>query len=541
MTDGRFIQEFEVVLKGRTEKELSAAFEAGRQAYNALLGEGLRRLELMRESHAFRDACAMRRGRKRTAAFRGLRERFGLRRYDLYYWGSRKVTRSWLGTHLDAHVVQTLAGRAHTAVIKFGVGRAGRPRFKGMQHLDSLEGESNRQGLRYSAGMLIWRDRRYRLRIDGASARVQHALGSPLQRVRLVRRRIRGRTRYFAQLVCCGDPYRSPDRRRGTGLVGIDPGPRVFAIVAPKVAALVDIAEPREHVRGAIRRIDRALDRRRRAANPTNYDSKGRGIQGRRRWHRSRAYETARIKLADLLRVRAAARRNAHGRLANAILALGDDVRIERNTYRSFQRNFGRSVASAGPGMFVDLLVRKAANAGADVHVVPTTTRLSQTCHGCGARVFKPRAQRTHSCPCGIGPVQRDLYSAFLLTMTKYDRSRSCWVLDADQAEDAWTGARLRLPAASRPMTVTAFCSAIVEQAASGALRGADPQGTERLAGEAHAKQGEAWNDVADKARVQESLAGRGRSESESLRALALGSSTDDHVERLMEAAPTST
>ncbi|HYB02168.1 MAG TPA: AAA family ATPase, partial [Ktedonobacteraceae bacterium] len=34
--------------------------------------------------------------------------------------------------------------------------------------------------------------------------------------------------------------------------------------------------------------------------------------------------------------------------------------------------------------------------------------------HGCGRYVKKPLSQRLHQCQCGIGPVQRDLYSAFL-------------------------------------------------------------------------------------------------------------------------------
>lgn len=538
MESERFTHEFEVVLEGRVEKELAAAFEVGRHAYNALLGEGLRRVQLMCESRAFLEASRMPRGRDRTAAFRRLREHFGLVRYDLYYWGSRKLTRQWLGHHLDAHVVQTLAARAHTAAIKFCVGAAGRPRFKGRNQLDSLEGESNRQGLRYLRGLLVWRDRRYRLRIDSSDARAQHALSCPIQRVRLVRRRIRGHTRYFAQLVCRGQPLGRGDRAQPSGVIGIDPGPRIFAIHAPHISALVDLSQPRETTRSAIRRLERALDRKRRAANPTNYDARGQGIKGRRQWIRSRGFERDRGKLTDLLRVRAATRRNAHGRLANAILSIGNDIRIERNTYRSFQRNFGRSVGSAGPGTFVKLLVRKAANAGAQGHLVPTTTRLSQTCHGCGKRAFKPRGQRIHSCECGVGPVQRDLYSAFLLTMTTYDRSRSCWRLDADQARSAWSGARLRLPAASKPIAITAFCAAVAEQAASGALLGASLKGIERLAGEVHAMQGEAWDDVAEQARVQESPAGRGHAVHMPSAAVC-GLSSDHHVEE-PQALPTS-
>jgi hypothetical protein len=46
---------------------------------------------------------------------------------------------------------------------------------------------------------------------------------------------------------------------------------------------------------------------------------------------------------------------------------------------------------------------------------VPTcTTKLSQFCHGCGKTLKKPLSLRFHQCQCGLGPVQRDLYSAFL-------------------------------------------------------------------------------------------------------------------------------
>src|SRR5260370_539839 len=65
--------------------------------------------------------------------------------------------------------------------------------------------------------------------------------------------------------------------------------------------------------------------------------------------------------------------------------------------------------------MFIDHLKRTVASTGGTLHEVPTrTTKLSQYCHGCGTFVPKPLSQRMHQCPCGIGPVQRDLYSAFL-------------------------------------------------------------------------------------------------------------------------------
>src|SRR5260221_5652991 len=65
--------------------------------------------------------------------------------------------------------------------------------------------------------------------------------------------------------------------------------------------------------------------------------------------------------------------------------------------------------------MFNELLRRTVASTGGTLREVPTrTTKLSQFCHGCSKTLKKPLAQRWHQCACGVGPVQRDLYSAFL-------------------------------------------------------------------------------------------------------------------------------
>ncbi|HTD19305.1 MAG TPA: AAA family ATPase, partial [Ktedonobacteraceae bacterium] len=76
---------------------------------------------------------------------------------------------------------------------------------------------------------------------------------------------------------------------------------------------------------------------------------------------------------------------------------------------------------------------------------VPTrSSKLSQFCHGCGRWVKKPLSQRFHQCACGIGPVQRDLYSAFLAAyLDPADPIPSC-----AQYVIPWEGAEARLQAA---------------------------------------------------------------------------------------------
>jgi hypothetical protein len=97
------------------------------------------------------------------------------------------------------------------------------------------------------------------------------------------------------------------------------------------------------------------------------------------------------------------------------IVQTGTTIKTEKISYKAWQKQYGKSVRDHAPGMFIELLKRTVARTGGILHEVPThLAKLSQYCHGCGTYIKKPLSQRWHECPCGIGPVQRDLYSAFL-------------------------------------------------------------------------------------------------------------------------------
>jgi hypothetical protein len=100
-------------------------------------------------------------------------------------------------------------------------------------------------------------------------------------------------------------------------------------------------------------------------------------------------------------------------------------------------------VGLRAPGIFIELLRRTEALTGGTLHEVPTRkTRLSQRCHGCGALVKKPLSLRWHRCACGVGPVQRDLYSAFLAAHLNLK------TLVPSIAQATWESAETRLRAA---------------------------------------------------------------------------------------------
>ena len=137
-------------------------------------------------------------------------------------------------------------------------------------------------------------------------------------------------------------------------------------------------------------------------------------------------------------RTSTAHRKSLHGKLINENIALDSEIRLEKLSYRSFQKNFGKSVGNRAPGMFIERLKRKAENAcGSVIEFSTFKTRLSQTCI-CGKREKKPLSQRIHKCVCEV-EAQRDLFSAYLARFVQEDR------LDVSAAKESWTGAETLL------------------------------------------------------------------------------------------------
>jgi len=198
----------------------------------------------------------------------------------------------------------------------------------------------------------------------------------------------------------------------------------------------------------ATRRLQRKMDRQRRAANPENYDAKGRiRSTGKKKlhWKSSRSYEKTRRRKAAKERALAAYRKSLHGRKVHEIVAVGNTIILEKISYKGWQKRYGKSVGIRAPGMFVEQLRRTVASTGGTLVEVPTrSSKLSQFCHGCGRQVKKPLAQRWHECACGVGPIQRDLYSAFLAAYLDPADPIPSWARYAAY----WEGAEARLRAA---------------------------------------------------------------------------------------------
>ena len=454
-----FLLELPLLVTPGQAKRVRAHLEAARQLYNALLSEGQRRLRRMRSDPAWQAARAIPRTeiQERRRAFGALRQQYGFSEYALHE-AAKPLRCAWMADQVDAVLAQTLATRAYQALNRVCLGQSRRVRFKSRgRGLSSVENKRNDTGLHFvlqrseegNAGYLLWQGDQLEALIDWHDPVVTYGLTQRVKYARLIQRnasspRAQGADvkgyRYFVQLALEGLPYQKPKHVVGGDTVGLDLGPSTIAIVPREGKARLDLlCAALEPDAQAIRRLQRQMERQRRANNPANYDEQGRvKKRGKRRliWKHSHRYQITRRRKATRERKLAAHRKSLHGRLVHEIVAVGTTVITEKLSYRAWQKQFGKSVGLRAPGMFIDLLRRTVASTGGTLVEVPTrSTKLSQFCHGCGQYVKKPLWQRWHQCACGVS-AQRDLYSAFLaayldppefLPSCARQRYAACW------------------------------------------------------------------------------------------------------------------
>jgi hypothetical protein len=197
--------------------------------------------------------------------------RYGFAEYALHDYAKGART-SWIADHIDATMAQTLASRAYQAVNRVCLGRAKQVRFRSRgRGMGSVEGKRNDTGMRFVL-------------------------------------------------------QQAEEGNAGCLVWGQD---RILALIDWNDALVtyglrLDI--------GKKRRLQRKMQRQRRANNPHNYDERGR------------------VK--------------RHGKLVNDLVRMGHHMRIEQTCFKGWQKRYGKSIALRAPGLSVAHLTRAVAKTG---------------------------------------------------------------------------------------------------------------------------------------------------------------------------------
>lgn len=433
-----FITEFSLLVTSQAEKELTARFEAGRQLYNAVLGEGIARVELVRNSVPYQEAKNIKiktdeDKKQRNELFATARKQSRYSDFELQaFAGITAKNSKCIAEKLDANSIQKIATRAFKASEKILFRRARKVRFKTFNAFQSLEGKTNKQGIIFKGGTdckIVWCGLTLPIIFpEKWNDVLEHGYRCPVKYCRIIWRILGGKRRWFVQLINEGEPYKYRQNTESiSGLVGMDLNISNVAVVGDNKAGLYPFAENVPTFEKEIKALQRKMQRSQRNMNPENYEpdfekkvgrrirrKRGKVKKGTRRWKNSNTYKKYARKKRELERRKAAYSKSKNRGLANKIIReVGNNIKAERVSVRGWQKRYGKAISAKSPGFFQSELARKAESAGGLFTTFSTQkTALSQT-HLDGTRIKKKLSERVHKDTSGF-EMQRDLFSAYL-------------------------------------------------------------------------------------------------------------------------------
>lgn len=445
----RFIHELRLKTTPYQEKILNIILELARYLYNAVINEGLKKIKLIKESKNYAKA----KKEKNFKLYYELQKFYNFSDYSFQNFAIKTKNSCNIKNHLDTHVCQKIATRAYLALNKYLKNKAGKPRFKSKNRFSSIEGKSNVAGLKFKNNKVYYKGMVIDVIFDKKDLYgvQKHALGKKIKFCRLVRKKIKNRYVFFIQLILDGKPLIKEKNKSQDAIVGIDIGPSSYALKADNKAKLDGFCNLLEPYHLKQKKLQRKLDRSLRAMNKDNYNEDGTLKKKLKSFIKSKKYLKNQNILSEIYRKQKNYRKRLHAKLANEVIKLGKYIRMEKLSFKAFQKKWGRSINFRAPSLFINILNRKAENAGGKVEFINTRrTKLSQMCHNCEKAEKKTLKTRWHVCSCGI-IAQRDLYSAFLAKHTKDD------ILDISQCKKNWPSANRLLEQAISRLKQTAI------------------------------------------------------------------------------------
>lgn len=437
------------------EHILERRLEIARMIYNACLGEAWRRYQCMIRNQEYWKAVRMKKSKERNQLLKQFKEEYGVEKYSLnmFVQGMGRKFKKNVGSQM----AQNLAERAFSAVEKVMYGKGKRIHFRPKGQFFSVEEKTNQTGLRYfkDKNRVEWLGLVMPSIIKTKDEYAQIALLDKIKYCRLLKKGIHGKNRYYVQLALEGIPPRKKnqnDSEDEKARVGLDIGTSTLAYTSEKEIKLVELAEGIKVDEKAKRILQRKLDRQRRSNNPNKFNEDGTIKKGNKdKWVQSNNYRKTRKELAELQCKIADKRKQSHNKLANHLLSLGLDIRVEEMNFKGLQRKakeitineksgkintkkrFGKSLANRAPALLITIIDRKLNYHELSIKKINTAkVKASQFNHFTQNYVKKSLSNRWNHFK--QGDIQRDLYSAFLIMNTK-DNLRE---VDIKRANETW-------------------------------------------------------------------------------------------------------
>lgn len=258
--------------------------------------------------------------------------------------------------NIDTGVAQSIGQDLWTAWQKKLFSDGEKVYFKKYGSQKTARGKNNRTGIIFKRNFesaswegkkdaLTWFGLEIPVKIDWDNPYEAMAFENRIVYNTIVKKVIRGKDRFFLQILFEGVPYEKVDSQTGEfkhpcgeGVVAISVTPEKAVIASDDGIKIHDLAPSVDAIEEKMADINRKLDKSRRATNPERYNEDGTintSVKGG--WYKSNRYIKLENKYRELSRKNAYVRKLDHFVLANEIISKGDKFIITDSSIKSLQ------------------------------------------------------------------------------------------------------------------------------------------------------------------------------------------------------------
>lgn len=446
-----FVVQFPLIVEKWQADILNKRMEIGRKIYNSLLGKTLKKYNEMIKTREYKSLVnsleresdgrvkSTDKSKKNKEIYKqinALRVEYKISEYDFH--SDVKPFQKYYKKHIDSFTAQKIGTNLWKSYEKFLFGNGKQIHFKKYDTFNSLEGKSNKSGIKFRNDKIEWNGLIIPVKIDYDNYYENEAMKSDIAYCRIVRKFIRGKYKFYVQIVFRGVPpvkinneTEKIKRTIGFGDVGIDIGTSTIAYCSKDELKILELANKVRDTSKQKRVLLRAMDRSKRATNTNNFNKDGTVKTGTKNWIFSNRYFKLKNKLKDIYRKESDIRKYQHECLANHIISLGDKIYVEKMNFSGLRRRsknteknsqgkfkrkkrFGKSLGNRAPSMLLEIIDRKLKYYGKELTKINTySVKASQFEHT--TKTHKKVSLNQRWKIIGNNKVQRDLYSSFLI------------------------------------------------------------------------------------------------------------------------------
>lgn len=333
------------------EDILNKRFEIARHIYNSLVNVTQKRYKEMVKTKKYRNLLSSLTGDKKTdkeiwKQINDIRKQYCMSEYSFHK--DVKNMQKHFKKNIDSNTAQKIATELWRSYNSLFYGNGKKIYYKKYNELNSVEGKTNKTGIRFKKDMIIWNGLQIPVIIDYNNYYENQVFQCDICYCRIVRRYVRNKYKFYVQIVFKGNPPNKIDTETGEikhhiglGDVGLDIGVSTVAIASQFDVKILELANKVQDIEKQKQKLFRKLDRSRRATNPNNYNKDGTiKKQGNKKivWNKSNHYIRYQNELKELHRKQADIRKYQHECLANYIISLGNKVYVENMNFAELQK-----------------------------------------------------------------------------------------------------------------------------------------------------------------------------------------------------------